>query len=146
MKWEERCMLELTHRNAFENEPHRLRFRDLLICYCSAPFFTKGLCKCMFLNAYTEEQFFLLLDGLNSMTLENSKDLKFMEDSLRYRLTTDGLHNVSERPYLELSLSFLNDTPYQIPDIGVEDPEGAHVIRLSLRAAEYIDELPPLGQ
>ena len=43
-----------------------------------------------------------------------------------------------------LSNSFLNDTPYQAPDFGIIDPEGAYIIRQAIKAGNYIDELPPL--
>ena len=42
MNWADKCMLELTHRNLFEDDGHRSRFKDLLDCYSAAPFFTKG--------------------------------------------------------------------------------------------------------
>ena len=42
MNWNEKCLMELTHHNLFEDNAHRLRFRDLLSCYFTAPFFTKG--------------------------------------------------------------------------------------------------------
>ena len=42
MNWPDKCMLELTHRNLFEDDSHRARFRDLLDCYSGAPFFYEG--------------------------------------------------------------------------------------------------------
>ena len=32
-----------------------------------------------------------------------------------------------------------------MPDLGIMDPEGAHIIRQALKAGEYIDELPDPG-
>ena len=70
MKWSEKCIMELTHRNLFENDDHRARFRDLLDCYCDAPFFSKGLCKCMYLSSWDQKQFTQILDVLNEMILD----------------------------------------------------------------------------
>lgn len=144
MKWEERCLLELTHRNVFGDEAHRLRFRDLLTCYVDAPFFTKGLCKCMFLNASTERHFYLLLDTLNEITLEGARDLKLMRDSLVYRMTTNDPDDIAERAFIHLSIAFLDGEPYEMPDIAIIAPDGVHAMRNALLAASYIDELPPI--
>ena len=80
MRWSDKCMLELTHHNLFENDEHRSRFRDLLECYSEAPFFTKGLCKCMYLSAWDNEHFAVMLDILNAMTINRQNNLDDMKD------------------------------------------------------------------
>lgn len=139
MNWNEKCIMELTHRNLFENSEHRLRFRDLLNCYYRAPFFTKGLCKCMYLSSWDEEHFMVMLDILNQMTLEGDKNLCQMKDQGEVlELQMEGY----EAEVFKLSNAFLNDRPYTEPEYDLMDPEGAHIIRSALRAADYIDELP----
>lgn len=139
MNWNEKCIMELTHRNLFENSEHRMRFRDLLNCYYQAPFFTKGLCKCMYLSSWDEEHFMVMLDILNQMTLERDKNLHQMKDQGEIlELQLEG----SEAEIFKLSNAFLNDRQYTEPEYDLMDPEGAHIIRSALQVAEYIDELP----
>lgn len=141
MNWNEKCLMELTHHNLFENNEHRLRFRDLLNCYFTSPFFTKGLCKCMFLSSWDEDHFAVMLDILNEMTLEGARNLRMMRDQgevMEKKLTG------YEAEVFRLSNAFLNDAPYEMPDLGVMDPEGAHIIRQAVKAGEYIDDLPPV--
>lgn len=139
MNWNEKCIMELTHHNLFENTEHRMRFRDLLNCYYQFPFFTKGLCKCMYLSSWDDEHFVVMLDILNQMTLEGDKNLHQMKDQGEIlELQMEGY----EAEVFKLSNAFLNDTAYDVPDLGVMDPEGAHIIRRALLAAQYIDELP----
>ena len=141
MNWNEKCLLELTHHNVFENAEHRLRFRDLLNCYYKMPFFTKGLCKCMYLSSWDEEHFMVMLEILNEMTLEGDKNLSMMKDQGEVLAReTEGYPG----EIFKLSNAFLNDAEYHLPDLGVMDPEGAHIIKRALLAAEYIDELPNL--
>lgn len=139
MQWNEKCLMELTHRNLFEDSDHRMRFRDLLNCYYQSPFFTKGLCKCMYLSSWDDEHFAVMLEILNQMTLDGDKTLRMMKDQgevLEKQL--DGY----EAEIFRLSNAFLNDTPYDMPDLGVMDPEGAHIIRQAVLAGGIIDELP----
>ena len=42
----------LDQGNMFQDSGHRTRFKELLDCYADFPFFTKGLCKCMYLAEY----------------------------------------------------------------------------------------------
>ena len=141
MNWNEKCLMELTHRNLFEDSDHRMRFRDLLNCYFKAPFFTKGLCKCMYLSSWDDEHFAVMLEILNQMTLEGDKNLRMMKDQGEVlELQLEGY----EAEVFRLSNAFLNDRLYTPSDLGVMDPEGAHIIRQALRAVEYIDELPEL--
>ena len=142
MNWNEKCLMELTHHNLFEDNAHRLRFRDLLSCYFTAPFFTKGLCKCMYLSSWDEEHFAVMLDMLNEMTLEGARNLRMMKDQGEImELHLSGY----EAEVFRLSNAFIKDTPYVMPDLGIMDPEGAHIIRQALKAGEYIDELPDPG-
>ncbi|MDD2959659.1 MAG: hypothetical protein PHE06_15615 [Lachnospiraceae bacterium] len=143
MNWNEKCMLDLTHHNLFEDNAHRIRFRDLLNCYYGAAFFTKGLCKCMYLSCWDEEHFAIMLEILNEMTLDGDKNLNMMKDQGEIMVQSSvGFENV----VLRLSNAFLNDTFFEMPDLGVMNPEGAHMIRQAVKAAEYIEELPEVHE
>lgn len=139
MNWNEKCMMELTHRNLFENSDHRMRFRDLLNCYYQSLFFTKGLCKCMYLASWDDEHFVAMLDILNQMTLEGDKNLHSMKDQGEVR---EQQLEGQEAEIYKLSNAFLNEKSYELPEFDLMDPEGAYIIRRALLAAEYIEELP----
>lgn len=143
MNWNDKCMLELTHHNLFEDNAHRVRFRDLLGCYYKAPFFTRGLCKCMYLSCWDEEHFAVMLEILNEMTLEGDKNLDMMKDQGEVLAEqTEGFESLLFR----LSNAFINNSYFEVPDLGVMDPEGAHILRQALKAAEYIEELPKVHE
>ena len=143
-------MMELTHRNLFENDDHRARFRDLLDCYCEAPFFTKGLCKCMYLSAWNQRQFTQLLDVLNETIIEHDDGLNLMRDNGMVLEKTAREEGDSEMvAILEISKDFLNETPYDrthLHDLEVNDPEAAYIIKRGLLAEQCIDDLPPVPQ
>ena len=118
MRWSDKCMLELTHHNLFENDEHRSRFRDLLECYSEAPFFTKGLCKCMYLSAWDNEHFAVMLDILNAMTINRQNNLDDMKDQgevLEAAAENGELEDASSAEIWKLSNAFLNNKPYDSP-------------------------------
>ena len=80
MRWDEKCLLELTHHNMFESTEHRNRFREILNCYYTAPFFTKGLCKCMYLGTWDDVHYADLMSIINLITIEGTRSLKTMAD------------------------------------------------------------------
>ena len=150
MNWPDKCMLELTHRNLFEDDSHRARFRDLLDCYSGAPFFTKGLCKCMYLGAWDNFHFAMLLDILNEMTLERVDELDTMADNglmLKKEALDSG--DRSSARVLQLSVEFASGQPVDLsdlPELEVKDPEAAYVIKRSMLAAQCIDDLPEIPE
>jgi|GEM_PF-526302 len=148
MIWTDKCILELTHHNLFENDEHRQRFRDLLSCYCSAPFFNRGLCKCMYLAAWDDEHFAQLLDVLNEMTIARDKNLQIMEDQgiVMEEEARETEKNFADACLYELSNDFLSGEPFDmslLDQLAVSDPEAAYIVRKALMASACIDELPP---
>ena len=139
MNWNEKCLLELTHHNMFEDTDHRLRFRDLTGCYYKAPFFSRGLCKCMYLASFDQTHFEEILDALNELTIDGAKTPKPMSE--RGAVLADQSDGPDKEIYC-LSNSFLNNTHYTLPDLTLLDPDVAHIIRRSLLASQYIDDLP----
>ena len=141
-------MMEFTHRNLFEDDDHRARFRDLLDCYCDAPFFTKGLCKCMYLSAWDQEHFEVMLDILNEMVLEHDNNLELMKDNgIVLEQSAEDQGNTGSAVIVDISIGFLNDKPYdrsRLEDLEVDDPESAYIIKRGLQAAQCIDALPPV--
>ena len=73
MNWKEQWIVALDKEYLFENSSHRTRFKELLDCFADYPFFTKGLCKCMYLSAWDEEHSCIMLSMLTEMSLEHEK-------------------------------------------------------------------------
>lgn len=148
MKWSEKCMMELTHRNLFEDDEHRARFRDLLDCYSEAPFFSKGLCKCMYLSAWDHLHFAQMLDILNEMVIEHDNGLSLMQDNgIVLKREAVGGGDSAAAEILDLSIDFINDIPYdrsRLNSLEVNEPEAAYIIKRSLLAGQCIDDLPPV--
>ena len=69
MSWKSTCTLALQKAGLFQDSHHLSRFKELVDCYRSYPFFTKGLCKCMYLSAWDEEHFCIMLETLAELTL-----------------------------------------------------------------------------
>ena len=81
MFWNEKCLLELTHHNLFESTANRDRFRELLDCYWTAPFFSKGICKCMYLASWDDIHFAEILSVLNELTIQGTHSVQLMKDT-----------------------------------------------------------------
>ncbi len=149
MKWSEKCVMEFTHRKLFEDDDHRARFRDLLDCYSDTPFFTKGLCKCMYLGAWDQLHFYQMLDILNETIIEHDNRLGLMKDNgLVLEQAAEGEGDTTGAAILNLSNDFVNDIPYdrsQLETLEVEQPEAAYIIKRALLAAQCIDDLPPIN-
>ena len=122
--------------NMFEDEGHRTRFKELLDCYAVFPFFTKGLCKCMYLSAWDEEHFCIMLEILTDMSLggdANTREMRVKGEALAEE------HPDAEYYVYQLSNAFLDGVPYELPE-DAELPSGIkHIISRALRAGELID-------
>ena len=137
MKWKDRCFLYLDEEKLFEDSGHRTRFWELLDCYGEQPFFTKGLCKCMYLSAWDEEHFAIMLETLTSMSLGRETDTGDM------RIQGDALAEVqpdAEYYVYQLSNAFLDNKPFSLPDNAKLEQAQRHIIEQALKAAAVIDQ------
>lgn len=138
MNWKDRCFLYLNEEKLFEDSDHRTRFWELLDCYGEQPFFTKGLCKCMYLSAWDEEHFAIMLETLTSMSLgceTDTGDMRIQGDTLA-EIQPDAEYYV-----YQLSNAFLDDKPFSLPDSARLEPEQRHIIEQALKAASVIDNV-----
>ena len=149
MKWTEKCILDLAHHNLFENDGHRHRFHDLLDCYFEKPFFSKGLCKCMYLSAWDSEHFSMMLEVLNCTLIEKDFHLHLMKDQgVILQTEAHEGHNLEDEEVWKLTNAFISGHPYdrsQLSALEIDYPETAYMIKRALSAAYLIDELPPLN-
>ena len=138
MSWGDKCLMALAEKKLFESSGHRTRFKELMDCYSDYPFFSKGLCKCMYLSAWDEEHFCVMLETLTDMSLGRETDTgdMRMEGDIRAGEQMDD-----EYYMYHLANAFLDGVPFQLaPDANVS-PEKRYTIRQALRAAEVIDNL-----
>lgn len=127
----------LDTENMFEDSGHRTRFKELLDCYADFPFFTKGLCKCMYLSAWDDEHFCIMLEILTDMSLgrdTNTKEMRVKGEALAEE------QQDAEYFVYQLSNAFLDNAPYQLPENADIPPEIRHIISRALMAAELIEQ------
>ena len=137
MGWKDQCVAALDEEKLFENSEHRTRFLELMDCYGGYPFFTKGLCKCMYLPAWDEEHFAILLETLMRMSLgreQNTEDMEANGEALAREEDGD-----EQKMYL-LSCEFLEGKPCSI-DLDTVSANTAYVMKQALKAAEIIEKL-----
>ena len=138
MSFVSECITALDEEGLFDSSSHRTRFKELLDCYGSYPFFSKGLCKCIYLSAWDEEHFCVILEMLSIMSLgrdKNTEEMRDNGDTLVSEQTTDEYY-----VYL-LSNAFLDDAPYCLPENAEIRESTRHIIFQALRAAEVIDSI-----
>lgn len=127
----------LDRAKMFENSAHRTRFKELLDCYADFPFFSRGLCKCMYLSAWDDEHFYVMLETLSDMSLgrdTNTREMRFKGEALADE-QTDGEYYV-----YQLSNAFLDNRSFHLePDVILE-PYIRHIIERALLASEIIDQ------
>lgn len=121
----------------FESSAHRTRFKELLDCYADFPFFSRGLCKCMYLSAWDDEHFYVMLETLSDMSLgrdTNTREMRFKGEALADE-QTNGEYYV-----YQLSNAFLDNRSFHLePDVILE-PDIRYIIERALLASEIIDQ------
>lgn len=128
----------LDNENMFEDSGHRTRFKELLDCYADFPFFTKELCKCMYLSAWDEEHFCVMLEVLTDMSLggdSNTREMRVKGEAL-----AEEQHDAEYYVY-QLSNAFLDGTLYSLPEETEIPAQINHIISRALRAGELIDQV-----
>lgn len=138
MSWKDQCLTALEEEHLFQSPEHRTRFKELMDCFSSYPFFNRGLCKCMYLSAWDEEHFAIMLEMLNSMALGEERDTEDM------RLHGDDLaeeHADGEYYVYQLSSAFLSGEDYSPGRPSNIPPEHRYIISRGLDAARVIDRL-----
>lgn len=138
MSWKDKCAAALGEMRLYENSGHKTRFMELMECYSGYPFFTKGLCKCMYLSAWDEEHFCIMLETLSEMSVGKEKNTKEMRN--KGEIIAEEQKNDEYYVY-ELSNSFLDNKPFSIDDPSKISPEIRYIIERAQKAAEIIDQI-----
>ena len=138
MSWKQNCYRELRAKKMFEDDAHSSRFKELVDCFGSYPFFTRGLCKCIYLSAWDHEHFCIMLETLTDLSLgkeTNTQEMRVKGDSLAEEQTDEQYYI-----YL-LSNAFLDNKPFLL-DESVQLSEGfRYIVSRALEAAEIIDNI-----
>jgi hypothetical protein len=140
MSWKEEYLSALDAAGLFENSGHRTRYKELLDCYGGYPFFTKGLCKCIYLAGWDEEHFTVMLETLAEMSLGRQRSTDEMSakgESLAYEYTEK---NGEFCMYL-LSIALLEGKPFKLPEDVKLTPHYEYVISRALEASAVIDAI-----
>ena len=138
MGFNERCLNRLSDYGMFHDSLHYTRMKELLDCFSNKPFFNKGICKCMYLSAWDDEHFMIILSILNTMSLgkhEDTADMEVEGDSYVEESSEE------ESPVYQLSSSFLTGLPYNGPALETLPEETRSLMELGMKAAELIDDL-----
>ena len=134
MSKSELYLVALDQSGLFEDSGHRTRFKELMDCYGHYPFFTKGLCKCMYLSAWDEEH----LEVLSDLAIGKERDTEEM------RIQGEALaekHMGGEYYVYQLSNAFLDGELFMLTDNVKLSPEFRYIIRQALKAELVIDEV-----
>ena len=113
MNQKDACLFALDRAKLFENSGHRTRFKELMDCYNHFPFFTNGLCKCMYLSAWDEPHFCIMLEMLTDLSLgkeATTDDMRENGDVLADK-QEDGEYYV-----YQLSNAFLDNTSFHLDE------------------------------
>ena len=138
MDWKKKCYSALYAEYMFEGLDHANRFKEMVDCFSGYPFFTKGLCKCIYLSTWDNDHFCIMLETLTDLSLgreTTTEDMRIKGDIL-------AEEQVDAEYYVyQLSNSFLDGKPF-IMDSSIVLPESfQYIIDRALKAAEIIDNL-----
>ncbi len=136
MNQKDACLFALDRAKLFENSGHRTRFKELMDCYSHFPFFTNDLCKCMYLSAWDEPHFCIMLEVLTDLSLgkeTTTDDMRENGDVLADK-QEDGEYYV-----YQLSNAFLDNTSFHLDESVNLEPKFLYIIDRALAAAEVID-------
>ena len=136
MSWKDDYFRALDTAKLFENSGHRTRFKELMDCYAGYPFFTKGLCKCIYLSAWDEEHFMVMLETLTDMSLGRERGTGEM--LIKGDLLADEAA-AGEAYMYRLSSAFLAEQPFQPPEGITLSPDYQYLADQALKASAVID-------
>lgn len=140
MGWIERCFDALDAEGMFENAGHRTRFKELMDCYGKYPFFSKGLCKCMYLSAWDDEHFAIMVEMLSGMTLGQERDTEEMRIEGEMRAEDHALDHADGEAFIyQLSSSFLAGIPFAAEGIEKLPEHYQNLVRKGLEAERVIE-------
>lgn len=140
MDWALKSISALSAEKLFEDTRHQTRFSEFIDCFSSYPFFTRGLCKCMYLSAWDEEHFCILLETLTDLSL--GRETTTQEMSVKGEALAEDQSIPDDEAFMyQFSKSLLENAPIHIdPELKLSD-QTRYIVRRALQASEIIDSL-----
>ncbi|MGI6070219.1 MAG: hypothetical protein ACOYBE_07295 [Blautia sp.] len=140
MSWREYCVEGLDQQNCFVSAFHKSRFIEMFDRVKYQPFFTKGLCKCLFLSAWDQEHTNVMKNMLQELIQKKCQDVGYMLEQGK-EFARHG--HVNEKTMYELAEYFLTH-PNCTPDESWLMSLSRGWVALgdsALQASEVIDKL-----
>ena len=143
MSKSEMYVAALEENGLFETPGHRTRFKELMDCYGDYPFFSKGLCKCMYLSAWDEEHFAIILQILSDLAIgreRNTQEMRIQGDALA-RDASEQTGRDGDYYVYQLSNAFLDNQEFIMPKDVKLSPEYEYIMKRALEAERVIDKV-----
>lgn len=112
MDWRDYCVEGLDRQSCFVSAFHKSRFIEMYDKVKYQPFFTRGMCKCLFLSAWDQEHTNVMKQMIWELMERKSKNLDYMLEQGR-RMSQHG--HANERAMFKLAEYFLTQ-PDKTPD------------------------------
>lgn len=110
MDWRDYCVEEIAKHRCFVSAMHKKRFIELFDMVQNEPFFTKEICKCLFLAAWDRKYTNELKEILQGFIDENAMEARGLNGKKIFRSVTQN-----EKEIIKLAQEFLNN-PGKTPD------------------------------
>lgn len=110
MDWRDYCVDEMAKHRCFSSAMHKKRFIEMFEMVQSEPFFTREICKCLFLAAWDRKYTNEMEEILNKLIAENVMDARRLAGTRKYRSITPN-----EKEIYKLAQEFL-ENPGETPD------------------------------
>ena len=143
MSKSEMYVAALEENGLFETPGHRTRFKELMDCYGDYPFFSKGLCKCMYLSAWDEEHFAIILQILSDLAIgreRNTQEMRIQGDALA-RDASEQTGRDGDYYVYQLSNAFLDNQEFIMQKDVKISPEYQYIMKRALEAERVIDKV-----
>ena len=143
MSKSEMYVAALDENGLFETPGHRTRFKELMDCYGDYPFFSKGLCKCMYLSAWDEEHFAIILQILSDLAIgreRNTQEMRIQGDALA-RDASEQTGRDGDYYVYQLSNDFLDNQEFIMPKDVKLSLEYEYIMKRALEAEKVIDKV-----
>ncbi len=140
MTLSERYIEALDAADLFESYGHKTRFKELMDCYSQYPFFSTGLCKCMYLSAWDDEHFMVMVEMLNSMAIGQEEDTEDMCIEGEMRAEDYQADQADGEAFVyHLSSSFLNGTKFGLQGLEKLPESYQYLVKKAVEAEAVIE-------
>lgn len=151
MTWASMCKKRLMSAGLFADDAHYQRFADAVDCYCDRPFFSEGLCKCIYMASFDDEHYIVFLQMINGIVARRERNLASMKE--QGEVNVDAIEmdyeagkispelSLRERCMYQLSSAFLYNREYELPpEARACKEDWVKLFEMSKQAAQVIHQ------